>query len=182
VCNLDCTPTALGAQSWREITCDCLPTKRKTVEYRCTVVLSMQFLFSRNWFYWWDQLACCSLFCKQLWTTKELCKIWGFHGSLYEECRLLRYKNPVRTSQETHYVSATESNQLMLCNIWGFHGGDCEECPLLGYKNPVRTSQETHYVSATESSQLMLCKIWGFHGTDYEECYLLGFYGTWFLS
>jgi hypothetical protein len=27
-------------------------------------------------------------------------------------------KNPVRTSQETHYVSATESSQLMLCKIW----------------------------------------------------------------
>jgi hypothetical protein len=77
-----------------------------------------------------------------------------------EECRLLGYKNPVRTSQETHYVSATESSQLMLCNIWGFHGVEYEECRLLGYKNPVRTSQETHYVSATESSQLMLCNIW----------------------
>jgi hypothetical protein len=27
------------------------------------------------------------------------------------------YKNPVRTSQETHYVSVTESSQLMLCKI-----------------------------------------------------------------
>jgi hypothetical protein len=35
----------------------------------------------------------------------------------YEECRLLGYKNPFRTSQETHYVSVTESSQLMLCNI-----------------------------------------------------------------
>jgi hypothetical protein len=62
-----------------------------------------------------------------------------------EECRLLGYKNPVRTSQETHYVSATESSQLMICKICGFHGGDYEECRLLGHKNPVRTSQETHY-------------------------------------
>jgi hypothetical protein len=23
-----------------------------------------------------------------------LCKIWGFHGGGYEECRLLGYKNP----------------------------------------------------------------------------------------
>jgi hypothetical protein len=38
----------------------------------------------------------------------------GFHGGDYEECRLLGYKNPVRTSQETHYVSATESSRLML--------------------------------------------------------------------
>jgi hypothetical protein len=35
----------------------------------------------------------------------------------YEECRLLGYKNQVRTSQETHYVSATETSQLMLCKI-----------------------------------------------------------------
>jgi hypothetical protein len=57
-----------------------------------------------------------------------LCKIWGFHGGDYEECRLLGYKNPVHTSQETHYVSTTESSRLMLCKIWGFHGGDYEEC------------------------------------------------------
>jgi hypothetical protein len=92
-----------------------------------------------------------------------------------EERRLLGYKNPVRTSQETHYVSATESSRLMLCKIWGFHGGDYEECRLLGYENPVRTWQETHYFSATDSSQLMLCKIWGFHGGHYEECRLLGY-------
>jgi hypothetical protein len=108
------------------------------------------------------------------------CKIWGVYGGDYEECRLLGYKNPVRTSQETHYVSATKSSQLMLCKIWGFHGGDYEECRFLGYKTPVRTSQETHYVSATESSQLMLCKIWGFYGGDYEEC-CLQWYKTQFL-
>jgi hypothetical protein len=75
-----------------------------------------------------------------------------------KKCLFQRYKNPVRTSQETHHVSATESSQLMLCKICGFHGGDYEECRLLGYKHPVRTSQETHRVSATELSQLMLCK------------------------
>jgi hypothetical protein len=105
----------------------------------------------------------------------KVCKIWGFHGSDYEESHLLGYKNPVCTSQETHYVSATESSRLMLCKIWGFHGGDYEECSLLGYKNSLRTSQETHYVSATEPSPLMLCKICGFHGGDYEECRLLGY-------
>jgi hypothetical protein len=62
-----------------------------------------------------------------------LCKIWGFHGSDYKECRLLGYKTPVRTSQETHYLSATESSQLMLCKIWGSHGGEYEEWRLLGY-------------------------------------------------
>jgi hypothetical protein len=88
---------------------------------------------------------------------------------------LLGYRNPVHTSQETHYISATESSRLMLCKIWGFQGGYYEEWRLLGYKNPVRTSQETHYVSATESSRLMLCKIRDFHGGDYEECRLLGY-------
>jgi hypothetical protein len=66
-------------------------------------------------------------------------KIYGFHGGDYEECRLLGY-NPVRTSQGTHHVSATEPSRLILRKIYGFHGGDYEECRLLGY-NPVRTSQ-----------------------------------------
>jgi hypothetical protein len=127
------------------------------------------------------------------------CKVWGFHGGDYEECRLLGYKNPVRTSQETHYVSTRESSQLMLCKIWGFHGNDYEECRLLGYKNRIRTSQETHYVSTTESSQLMLCKIlrfsrrwlWRMPSSGMlgrvalvrigEECLLLGFYAVWLL-
>jgi hypothetical protein len=43
-----------------------------------------------------------------------LCKIWGFHGGDYEKWRLLRYGNPVRTSQETHYISVAEPNRLML--------------------------------------------------------------------
>jgi hypothetical protein len=72
---------------------------------------------------------------------------------------LMGYKVPVRTSQETHYVSATELSQLMLCKICGFHGSDNEECRLLGYKNPVHTSQEIHYFSITKSSQLRLCQI-----------------------
>jgi hypothetical protein len=82
----------------------------------------------------------------------KLCKIWGFRGGDYEECRLLGYKNPVHTSQETHYISATESNRLMLRKIWGFRGGDYKECRLLEYKDPFHTSQETSYVSATELS------------------------------
>jgi hypothetical protein len=43
-----------------------------------------------------------------------LCRICGFHGGDYEECYLMGYKNPVHTSQETHCVSATEPNRLML--------------------------------------------------------------------
>jgi hypothetical protein len=91
----------------------------------------------------------------------------------------LGYKNPVRTSQETHYVSAKESSQLMLCKIWGFHRSNYEECRLLGYKNPIRTSQETHYVSGTEPRQLMLCKFWDIQGDDYEEFRLVGCYALW---
>jgi hypothetical protein len=96
-----------------------------------------------------------------------LCKIWGYRGSDYEEGHPLGYKNPVRTSQETHYFSATEPSRLMLCKIWSFHSGYYEECCLLEYKNPVRTSQETHYVSTTEPSRLILCNICDFHGGDF---------------
>jgi hypothetical protein len=56
-------------------------------------------------------------------TATSLYKIWGVHGGDYEECRLLGYKNPVRTSQETHYVSPIESSRLLLWKIWGFRGG-----------------------------------------------------------
>jgi hypothetical protein len=42
------------------------------------------------------------------------------------------YKNPVRTSQETHYVSATESSRFMLRNILSLRDGDCKEYRLLG--------------------------------------------------
>jgi hypothetical protein len=99
-----------------------------------------------------------------------LCKIWGFQGSGYEECRLLRYKTPVRTSQETPYISITKLRRLMLCKIWSFHGSDYEEWCLLRYKTPVHTSQETPYISITELRPLMLCKIWSFHDGDDEEC------------
>jgi hypothetical protein len=39
------------------------------------------------------------------------------HGGDYEEYRFLGYKNPVRISQETHYLIATEDSQLTLCKI-----------------------------------------------------------------
>jgi hypothetical protein len=74
----------------------------------------------------------------------EIFKICDFHCSDYEECRRLRCKTPVRTSQETHYISATKHKRLTLCKIWGFHGGNYEEYRGLRYKNPVRTSQETY--------------------------------------
>jgi hypothetical protein len=49
-----------------------------------------------------------------------LYKVWGFYGSDYEGCRLLGYENPVRTSQETCYVSATESSRLCYERFGGF--------------------------------------------------------------
>jgi hypothetical protein len=108
--------------------------------------------------------ACIKSNIKRLWQSK----IWGFHGSEYEECGLLGYKNPGRTSQETRYTSVTKSRRLMLCRMWGFHCCDYEECRLLGYRNPVHTPQEKHYVSTTETSRLMPYKTWGFHGSNYE--------------
>jgi hypothetical protein len=54
----------------------------------------------------------------------DTCQICCFHGGDYEECRLVGYKNQVPTSQETRYVSATESSRLMLRKIGGFHGDD----------------------------------------------------------
>jgi hypothetical protein len=58
----------------------------------------------------------------------------------------------VRTSQETHYVSATEPNRLMLL---GETVAVCCENHT-EHTDIVRTSQETHYVSATYPNRLML--------------------------
>jgi hypothetical protein len=46
-----------------------------------------------------------------------VCNISCFHGGDYEEWGLLGYKNPVRTSQKTLYISAREPSQLMLNKI-----------------------------------------------------------------
>jgi hypothetical protein len=73
------------------------------------------------------------------------------------------YKNPFRTSQETHYVTATKPNRLMLfketvavyCENHTEHTDTlCRQKAV--YINSVRTSQETHYVSATKPNRLML--------------------------
>jgi hypothetical protein len=61
-----------------------------------------------------------------------MCKNLRFHGSDYEEFRPLGYKTPVHTSQETHYVSTTESSRLMLRKIRGIYRNDYEEWRLLG--------------------------------------------------
>jgi hypothetical protein len=66
------------------------------------------------------------------------------------------YKNSVCTSQETHHVSATEYNRLMLS------GETVAVCCENSAEHTdtmwaVRTSQETHYVSVTEPNRLMPC-------------------------
>jgi hypothetical protein len=63
---------------------------------------------------------------------------WGFHGGIWK---------PVRTSQETHFSSATETSRLMLV-FWDI--------------KPQFVPHRKHG-SATEINRLMLCKIWGFH-------------------
>jgi hypothetical protein len=103
-----------------------------------------------------------------------LCKIWGYRGGNYEECRLLGCKKPISYITGNTLCRLTEPCWLMICKIWGYHGGDYEECRVLGYKNSNRISKGTHIVSTTEPSRLMLCKIWGFHGGDYEGCCLFG--------
>jgi hypothetical protein len=102
-----------------------------------------------------------------------LCKICDFRGGHYEECRLLGYKNPVPTSQERHYVSATEHSRYML---------RFEIFAAVTMKNAVFWDKWTqsvphrrHYISATESNQLLLCKILGFRGGNYEECRRMGY-------
>jgi hypothetical protein len=72
---------------------------------------------------------------------------------------LCGYTNPVRTSQETHYVSTTKTNRLMLFGetVTVYSENLTEHTDTLcGYTNSVRTSQETHYVSTTKPNRLML--------------------------
>jgi hypothetical protein len=59
-----------------------------------------------------------------------ICKKWRFPAGDYEEYRLLGYKNPVRTSQETHYLSRDQPVNSIQITV--FHGSDYEECCLLG--------------------------------------------------
>jgi thioredoxin-related protein len=64
------------------------------------------------------------------------------------------HTDTVRTSQETHYVSATEAKRLMLLRetVAVYCESHTEDI------DTSRTSQETHYVSATEAKRLMLFK------------------------
>jgi thioredoxin-related protein len=66
----------------------------------------------------------------------------------------MEHTDTVRNSQETHYVSATETNRLIL-----FKETVAVYCEShTEHTNTVRTSQETHYVSATKTNRLMLFK------------------------
>jgi hypothetical protein len=67
----------------------------------------------------------------------------------------------VRTSQETHYISATETNRLMLFRetvavIVRTIRNTQIHCVGRIYSSSVRTSQEIHYVYATNPNRLML--------------------------
>jgi hypothetical protein len=78
-------------------------------------------------------------------------------GQQSEECRHLGYKIPVRTSQETHSVSTTEPNRLMLFGeTVAVYCENRTEHIIRCVGTSVRTSQETHYASATEPNRLML--------------------------
>jgi hypothetical protein len=91
-----------------------------------------------------------------------LCKIWGFSGDDYEECRLLGYKSPVRTSLEIYYVSATESRRLIqdltISRRWLYlkHLTSLQACTACYsdsftflYADDVRTSLKTHLWAPT---------------------------------
>jgi hypothetical protein len=75
----------------------------------------------------------------------------------------------VHTSQETHYVSATENNRLML-----FKETVAVYCENhTEHTDTVRTSQETHYVSAAEHRQDR-DRQWAhqtFDGREFEELF-----------
>jgi hypothetical protein len=69
-------------------------------------------------------------------------------------CKSYTYKNSFRTSQETHYVSGTETNRLML--FWGRIAVCCENDTETQIQcMAVRTLQETHYLSATEHNRFL---------------------------
>jgi hypothetical protein len=62
------------------------------------------------------------------------------------------HTDTVCTSQETHYVSATETNWLMLFReTVAVYCKDHTE-----HTQTVRTSQETYYISSTKPNRLML--------------------------
>jgi hypothetical protein len=67
-----------------------------------------------------------------------------------EHTDTLSGQNAVRTSQKTHYVSATEPSRLMLFRetVAVYCENHLEHTDTLCGHNEVRTSQETHHISA----------------------------------
>jgi hypothetical protein len=89
--------------------------------------------------------------------------------------------NSMRTSPETHHVSVTESNRLMLSGeTVAFTVRTVRNIQI--HINSVRTSPETHHISATEPRRLMLC--WGTvdvyceNRTEHTDTYKLSSYLT----
>jgi thioredoxin-related protein len=62
------------------------------------------------------------------------------------------HTDTVRTSQETHYISATETNPLILFGVTV--AVYCENH--MEHTDIIRTLQETHHISTTETNRLML--------------------------
>jgi hypothetical protein len=88
------------------------------------------------------------------------------------------HTDTVRTSQETHFVSATEPNRLMLFGETA--AVYCENHT--DNTDTVRTSQGTHYVSVTEPNRLMLFTVRTIRNTQvqsqYTEFYCVKLGGT----
>jgi hypothetical protein len=72
-------------------------------------------------------------------------------------------RNSICTSQETHYVSATESSRLMLCKTLGFRGDDYEEFQSSGMLRLV--ALVTTDVSDNRSSSIIGVTRIGYLGT-----------------
>jgi hypothetical protein len=65
--------------------------------------------------------------------------------------------NSVRTPKDTHHVTVTEPNRLMLCEeTVAVYCENLRNTEI--HINSVRTSKDTHYVSTTEPNRLMLCE------------------------
>jgi hypothetical protein len=81
----------------------------------------------------------------------NLLMLFGETVAVYYENHT-KHTDTVCTSQETHYVSATEPNRLML-----FRETVAVYCENhMEHTDTVRTSQETLYISTTEPKRLML--------------------------
>jgi hypothetical protein len=85
-------------------------------------------------------------------------KVWTLSGkwrnsSIAVYCENhTEHTDTVRTSQETYYVSSTETNRLMLFRVTV--AVYCENHT--EHTDTVRTSQETYYVSTTKPNPVML--------------------------